>query len=569
MKDLKQLQIIALLCLIIIFATSCSKFSDNLTSVPKDATVVMSIDFRSLAEKGKFDELLETKIYELFNEEIEAESNTLGDLFNEIFKNPLRTGIDFRKDITTFFVASSNNEQYIGISADIINEKKITELVEKLSDELRLELNIEKINKYQYVQIPNSSYSQNPIFAWDKKKLLILIPQHHSDDMDDNLSDYVEELMFLNRKDAITANKDFKKFYNNKKDISIWASTNILDDILSKRKRKEISSNLDYDLDNNFIHAFLDFRKSEISLLFNFSYNEDITEKIIKQDLYEKNIQKDILSYLPIEKYIVAGLSFNPEVLYEIIDNVNFDIIKMQFKNEIGISLKDVFANFNGDFVFSLSDIETLQIERITKKRVFKEGYYDENKTYYPDEYIYVDSVYTENRTFPIMTLCATIESDEIIKKFIDIIPETNIEKLNNYYKLSLDGLIVYFGMNNNILSISTGDDIIKKSVNEGFGEQSLKNSNISNTLVASYFYAYANLNFEDYSPEITEIIEKQTSKSKFSTFNKLTKNYSHFTIQTDNPKSLELTLHLKSDTENSLYAIIKNIDNNFEDIIN
>ena len=64
------------------------------------------------------------------------------------------------------------------------------------------------------------------IWGWDEDKLVLLIATNYSSRK--NLEDTIETIMELDEEDQISENEEFVNFHKNKKDISLWVSSNLM-----------------------------------------------------------------------------------------------------------------------------------------------------------------------------------------------------------------------------------------------------------------------------------------------------------------------------------------------------
>lgn len=554
------LPILALFLFAGIFS-SCSKYPDNLQIVPKDATAVMVIDMQNLYLKGNLDKITELKMYKAFQKEVKNENKKVSKILEKIFKDPKETGIDFSKELIGFYSNQTSEERYFAITASISSAENFEQILDDLINDLELDIDIEKEDEYKYMLSENSEYSQNPIIAWNDDKLLILYPAYYADkaeEKDENLLAYAEDLMSLKEADAITELKDFQEFYAENEDFNIWLSSNMLSDILSDRESKLLNSKLDFDLDDNFIHTHLGFSDGEIAMNVKLSYNDEMKAYLMTDKIWKDNLDSDLLSLLPEEKYIVASFAFNPEQYLEVLEKSDdWAMLADMFEKNAGFSLKDAFSSFSGDMLYSISDVKTKTIEYNSQTYGEKDGTFQ-----------YYDTVKVREQIMPIMTFCAKMNDDKIFKETMELIPEKKLQKKSKYYELDLGGITVYIGNANNILTITNGEKIIKKSLDGGFGSNSLKNSDISSDITDSYYYTYVNLNYEEYSKDLQAEIEKNMNDSEYKIFQELSSIYSSISVEATSANSYKMTLKLKTDDENSLSTIIENVDSNFKKML-
>ena len=81
MKVLSSLSQYILLVIITLFILSCSNTPKSLSAVPKEATVVASINLYSLGEKANLKKAKELKIFKKFQDEVKSENKKLEKIF--------------------------------------------------------------------------------------------------------------------------------------------------------------------------------------------------------------------------------------------------------------------------------------------------------------------------------------------------------------------------------------------------------------------------------------------------------------------------------------------------------
>lgn len=134
--------LIAILAIIMLF--SCNKQSDYLQSIPADANIVITLNPKSIAEKGNVIELLKNQ---KINERQRIWLNRLGpeskELFEKVLQNPTELGISLKNDII-FFSDAIENE--IGLLLKIDDQQKFETFLSILSSEKGKDTNLSLIH---------------------------------------------------------------------------------------------------------------------------------------------------------------------------------------------------------------------------------------------------------------------------------------------------------------------------------------------------------------------------------------------------------------------------------------
>ena len=160
--------------------TSCSKKSENLKVIPKDAMVVVSFDLQSLYKKADVEELQQLKSFQKLKEEISNDNKEMGKIFNEILKDPKSSGVDFKKN-AFFFVCDSkkyggdSRNPYIGVTAVLSDDAKFKDLLNRVSQATETQLDIKKEGALNIVY-----FNEGASLSWDNKKMLFLVNDNYS-----------------------------------------------------------------------------------------------------------------------------------------------------------------------------------------------------------------------------------------------------------------------------------------------------------------------------------------------------------------------------------------------------
>ena len=216
MKSLKLLLVLS----VAISFTFCSS-SDSLKVIPKDTNVVAVVDFYSLIKKGQLDEITELKIFKGIKKEIKNENKKLSKFLSNLTDDPTLTGLKFTSDIFMFLIDEGNDQKYTAFSMEINDDEKFAEFLENAMEKLGLDCDIENEENYNYALSTSEA-----IWGWDEDKLVLLIATNYSSRK--NLEDTIETIMELDEEDQISENEEFVNFHKNKKDISLWVSSNLM-----------------------------------------------------------------------------------------------------------------------------------------------------------------------------------------------------------------------------------------------------------------------------------------------------------------------------------------------------
>lgn len=618
MKSLKKIKSIGIIFLGIsaLFLSSCSSSPENLKVIPKETNAVCVIDIYSIIKKGRLSEISELKFFKTLNKEIRNENKKVSKIINDLIEDPRISGIDFKTDVFAYYVDEAKDEKFISFSAEIMNEEKFAEFIEDLLDKLEIDFYIEKEKNYNYTLIENEA-----VIGWDENKVVLLIAENYSSRK--NLDLEIESLMKLTEKDQITANENFNKFYKNKKDVSVWFSTNLFEDNYDFKK---LEKEIDFDITDNYISSFLNFEDNSISLLTEFTPNSEIQKMMKENDVWNNSFNKTLLSYFPKKSFAIASFSISPMAYYNILEQEDkFKNIQKEIENETGIELKDLFESIQGNAIYSLFGFTNIEYSYLRwgygfnedkaelldqRYEISKAGYLssqdkellNQGKTIQASSYNrryciniknilenggnaqtaiandskinwyeggwdygkYIETTKKEN--LPLMSMTFDIKGDKVIKKLVEKIPEDEIHKRSNYYEFKFDNKYpAYFAFDENIVLITNDKKSIEAFKDGGYNSDNLGSSNISSDINNSNLYSFVNLNYDEYPKEIKKVIKNNQNEEEeklFKTWNDFAKSVE---LKLVNANSVEIIFNTKNNEGNSLNTIIKTIDDNYK----
>lgn len=607
---------IILLAVIALFLSSCSSSPENLKVIPEETNAIFVIDIYSIIKKGKLNEISELKFFKTFKKEIRNENKKVSKIIDNVIEDPTITGIDLSTDVFAYYVNEANDEKFISFSAEIKNEEKFAEFIEDALDDIEIEFDIEKEKNYSYTLIGNEA-----VIGWDEKKAVLLIAENYKSR--ENLDLEVETLFELKEENQITAKEEFNKFYSSKKDFSVWLSTNLLEDNYDFKK---IEKEIDFDITDNYISAYLNFEDNNISLLTQFTPNSEIQKMMEENDLWNNTFKNNLLNYFPKKSFATASFSISPMAYYNILEQEDdFENIQKEFESETGLDLKGLFESIQGNAIYSLFGFENVEYSYLGWGYGFNEdeaelldkryeislaGYLssedkellnqgetiqansynrryciniknildnggtvqtaienDSKINWYEGGWDYGKYIETTKEEYlPLMSMSFDIKGDKIIKKLVEKIPEDQIHKRSNYYEFKFDNRYpAYFAYNENIVLITNDKKSIEAFKDGGYSSDNLGSSNISSDMNSSNLYSFINLNYDEYPKEIKKEIKNNQNEEEeklFKIWNDFAKSVE---LKQVNDNSVEIIFNTKNNESNSLNTIITTIDDNYK----
>lgn len=484
MKTLKKIKSLGVILfgVVSLLLTSCSSTPEGLKTVPNDANFVGVVDVYSLYKKGDLQQVRNFEAFKMLQKEIRSESKNLSDFIDQILEDPTKTGINLKKDVFFYNVGDFKEGQTACISFELSSEADFSKFLQKILDETKMELEIKKSEKYSYI-----NYTTTTI-AWDKDKALIVSDTRYGNQ--DESEKYVSRLMNLPASEQISKDSSFKKFYQDKKDVSFWLG-------MQKLQEQAFGTNLfqelGYDFTDSYLSLFLSFEDKYISLKTNFQPGEEYAKRLKEYDMYGKSFNKDLFKFLPKQTYITSGMAINPQGFYKYLGDLkHFSFIEEQInENKFGFTLKEIFDGLGGSVLFNLSGFEKI---KYTREKFWYE--YENQDERQEGELI------EDERLFPIMGLVLDLNGSQAVEKILQVVGD-EVEKTEDYYYFLFDGKYpLYFTFNDKLFFITSSEKGIKSFKNGGLPSDNLKETEIASQISKHSVYYYLNLNYDEY-PEL------------------------------------------------------------------
>ncbi len=520
--------------------TSCTSSPENLKVIPKETDFVTVFDVFSLTKKGKLYELQDLEFFKMMQKEFKNDKSEASQELKALMGNPLNLGIDFRKDVVGFLLNEGERNAIFCTAIELTSKEDFENLLRSVYKAMGANFEVTSEAKYSYI-----AFQREFAFAWDDNKAVFLSAMNYG--ARKSLEGQIKRIFELSGGDQITANKKFTEFYKNKKDVSLWLSSNIVEHMDNiDRMEKEVG----FDINDNYLSAYLDFEDGEIILSTKMDLNKELQEKMNADKVLGDKLNKSLVNYFPKEEYVIASTSINPMAYYKMFSERE-DLMKMdsEFQKEMGFTFKDIFEELGGSAVFTLSGFE---------------NYTYSYKSYYNDEMI--------ERTVlsPQMGIAFDLNGTKVTEKIIEkLSQESEFEKENGYYKMNLRGdAPLYFAYNEELMYITSSKDGIEKFANGGYAANSLKSSEYASEMENNPVYMYANLNFSTYPETLQNDFTKYQRKDEkfvYDTWNSLMNSVE---MEQNNTTSSKIILKLNDSENNSLNTIIKTIDKNYKKML-
>ena len=530
--------------------TSCSKKSENLKVIPKDAMVVVSFDLQSLYKKADVEELQKLKSFQKIKEELNNNNKEMGKIFSEILNDPKASGVDFKKNAFLFGLnnkkyGGDSRNPYIGVTAVLSDDAKFKDLLNRVSQAKNLQLDIKKEGTLNIVRLDQGTY-----LSWDSKKILFL----KGDNTEATGVDIVlKKLYEQSKSEQITDIKGFSDFLDGQKDINVWLNFGgfVQDDsIFLNGMVASLYRGLFNMQKDSYFYGFIDFGKDDIKLTTYSIYNEETAKLLKKYDLYDITFDKDILKNTPEKLPLAMGGAINVKNYYEFLKaqfgkDFNEDDLIRALSTQ-GLTKDNVLNFFGGSFMLAIEGFENQKYISydLVEDEQSKDGY----------EYKEVE----KERMFPVFGLSFNIGDKTLLDKVITL---ASLALENGYYKLPLEkDLTFYFAYNNKAFYGSNSPKGVEAFLKGGVSNNAV-NSDFGKHISKDLAYLYMSLEPKDYPQEYVDIIREKNSREGSLAFDLFTQYSTNIECKRIDNSSAEIIYHLKGIEKNSLNTFFKSID--------
>ena len=510
----------SILLMAILFA-SCSKTPANLRVIPKSSSVVSSIDVFSIATKSRIDKLSDLEMVKEVLGKKNSGDSKMNTFFQKVMENPLSSGVDLTGDVYIFNTTNTLKKPTFGASINITNKEEFNTFVSGLSTALETDITIVTKDNINYVKINNKLH-----IGWDNEKAILLTTKQRS--KRDSLPAEIKKLMTLSEDEQLISKEEFSTYHSNKKDLSLWASSNIF---TNEYEYKKIVDQVGFDLKDIYFSVNIEFNDDQIKLTTDFVPNEG----------YKALLEKSEKLIIPFNKEVAGMFSNNFKGLLAFgIDFSKIGDVYSDEKTERIISLvEDVMSAFGGSFLVDFYDIEVYQSSKFD---------------YYSNSQKQVEDIKPK---FAIgFDINDTLKLDTLINKIVSM---KICEPKENYFVGNLGRKLSFaFGVKNNLGMISLDEGYVRQFTNGENPNNTISDEPVIDEIENHALYSYIKLDIEDYSDEFQKFVQTKDltpQNTALKTYQKLFKSMEFKRVSVTQS---EFNLNFKESDNNILHELIK-----------
>lgn len=499
--------------------SSCTQPAKNLDFIPKDCNFVTVFNTKTLIEKGELNKMMEDKNFQKIFSEIQTEEPESAKLLEKILKDPTYTGINFKSDVFLFLLNQLPKTNYMCLAFELKSKDKFNDFIFESN-----QIGCEKAIIEKNLSFSFSKIDDNFVIAWDKDKAVFIFAL--DDYSCEKLDFQITPLFGISKDNIITKNEEFNKFYKNRKDISVWGSSNILKNI---PEYETLITNMPYNIFDIYFSANTSFNDGEILVEMNFTPNEEMKEMSKKYGTSKGKFNKKLLNYFPEKSYLLYSGATNLEGVINNWDELyGSNKAYAEFETLLGTQFKDIFASLGGSFMFSCFGFEEVYFEK------------QENSV-----------------TMPFMSIAFDLKNTTFLDKVVTMIPQEMLKVHPLYYEIYIPNITsIFFNFNQEICLITNDINSISEFNNGGFSSGNMNNSKFSSSIIKDPYFCFMELNSKKYPKSLNNRIDGST-RDGFLIWDNFADNIEMKYVDDSN---IAIKFRTMNKNENSLKGLVKTI---------
>ncbi len=349
---------------------SCAKKESLATAIPKDASMVMRIDIKSLAKKSNYN-FMNNSVIKGYVEMMKASLNDeQKKLLEEFVAKPNSIGINILEEMFMFYGTNGD----MGLVMSVNNSKKLYDNLLKIEPNFKEMIKVDK-NVYTLDLGEVSS------IAWDSKKIVVYVGLASMISRNQDIKvDFAEQYLNLNKDQSFYVSANYKKIDEDKNDISIYYSAkqyfNLYNKILAESLVYE-EENYQEILDiitplseavNEIAYNVIgscNFENGKIVCKSNIFFDTPEAEaKYNELKLPNASLTGDLNKYVASNSILYFAAHLNGKDITADISTLKADNLLNKLSEKLNVNLRDILLAFDGDIIFSLNRVNSENDEK-------------------------------------------------------------------------------------------------------------------------------------------------------------------------------------------------------------
>ena len=328
-----------LIILFVLLLSSCGNKSELSNNIPKNASVVLAFDVKSMGLKSvDFKEMLSFDKIKKALGSIGEEKDTTKVSIND-------SGVDFLTK-SYLFVSSQGATPYGGVIAALSDAKKFEDFIKKSDSEI-------VVTEEGKVKLANFAENKGMV-AWTDTKVVVLFGT-------ETAKETALSIINLKKEESLASvNDSFKESMKADADISAWMSFEDLMKMVPQYNSTMQTANLK----ETFMTGTCNFEDGEIVVEGKYTMNPEMAAKF---NFYKASISNDVISVMPGKSLIgMFGFALDMEKIYTYLENEKLlDAYAPTVTQMTGLTVKELLTMFSGDFAMTVNGVEMKPVQKI------------------------------------------------------------------------------------------------------------------------------------------------------------------------------------------------------------
>ena len=443
MKKSNLISVLSAFLVSVMFLASCSKSVEYVNVIPADASVIASLDLKSLTQKSGVNdnEAAKQQLAEVLKSGLNADALQYMD---KVLKDPAESGISTADKVYLFAMEAAENQ---GLVAKVNDMNKVKELFKLLeSEQISMPLEDTGVNGYQLTFL-----NEKDVVCFNENTLLILIGKNVFDT--ESTKDMAKELIAQTAEQSIASNNGFKQMSAKNADVVVYTTMDVLPSDYAMQIKAAMPEGLT--LKDIAYVVTLNFEKGKIVLDAESVKNETV-DKLNKQ--YEGLISKigsEFLKYFPASSLYYTGMNLNGEKLAKVLaENEEFQKTLKGIEGN-GVNVNNIINSINGDLAYGITSLSAQGV--------------------------------------PALTCYVQVKNDEILKTVNNALQGGATKIDDNNYSVTIGGGVnAYYGMKDGVFYF-TLDEVAAKNICKKV-DNPMSGAKWASTAKGSYVFMVANI---------------------------------------------------------------------------
>ena len=333
----------SVLAMLIVLISACSSKKSEYTNViPSDASQVIAVNLKSLADKAGTKDKETKEALQKLTDALKSDMNAATfQQMEAVLKDPAKSGVDVNAPI---YVFNAPSFPYTTMVAKVQSEDDLLKLLE-VTEKEQIISHVAEADGYSFAQI-----NKRALLAFTPTTLMVV--NYTGTSQLEKVKEGIPALLKQTGENSINSNTAFKKMQKQDGDINMLISPSSLLSAYANPLNYGISHNID--LKDLKMLGSLSFEKGKIELKVE-SYTENTELKALFEKQIKSTCPNTFLKYFPKSTLALFSIGINGEEFYNVLQE------NEQFRNDFSITkaaeVKDLFSAFHNDLTIGLINV--------------------------------------------------------------------------------------------------------------------------------------------------------------------------------------------------------------------